>query len=271
MNGCTNLPSLIAALMMLCSSADAARPIKALVSAHAHNDYYHRRPLLDALDRGFVSIEADVFLVDGQLLVGHYTHELRPDRTLQALYLDPLANHVEANGGQVFKGDERLILLVDFKTEGPAAYAALGVLLQQYDGIFSEMQDGRIKPRAVDVIITGNRPVNEVARDKTRRVAIDGRLAELDAPTSPDLIPLVSENWTDHFSWRGVGPIPDQQRERLRALVQKIHAQRRRVRFWATPDDPAVWSELQRAQVDLIGADNLDALRSFLTSHQKED
>jgi hypothetical protein len=271
MNSCINLLSLIAGLLTLCSSADAAKPIEALVGAHAHNDYYHRRPLLDALERGFLSIEADVFLVDGQLLVGHYTHELRPDRTLQALYLNPLANHVEANGGRVFKGDERLILLIDFKTEGSTAYAALALLLQEYEGIFSEMHDGRFKSGAVDVIITGNRPVSEIARDKSRRVAVDGRLADSDAAIPPDIIPLVSESWTDHFSWRGRGPMPGKQRERLQAMVQKIHAQGRHVRFWATPDDPVVWSELQRAKVDLIGADNLDALHSFLTSDRKED
>ena len=31
---------------------------------HAHNDYLHSRPLLDALDQGFDSVEADVFLVN---------------------------------------------------------------------------------------------------------------------------------------------------------------------------------------------------------------
>src|SRR6266571_3355435 len=39
-----------------------------LIHAHAHNDYEHARPLFDALDRGFCSVEADIYLVDGQLL-----------------------------------------------------------------------------------------------------------------------------------------------------------------------------------------------------------
>ena len=39
--------------------------------AHAHNDYEHARPLLDALDCGFGSVEADIYLVDGALLVAH--------------------------------------------------------------------------------------------------------------------------------------------------------------------------------------------------------
>ena len=41
-----------------------------LANAHAHNDYEHERPLLDALDQGFTSIEADVFLVEGQVAGG---------------------------------------------------------------------------------------------------------------------------------------------------------------------------------------------------------
>ena len=39
--------------------------------AHAHNDYEHPRPLLDALDHRFGSVEADIFLVGDQLLIGH--------------------------------------------------------------------------------------------------------------------------------------------------------------------------------------------------------
>ncbi len=47
-----------------CRAADAAP----LVNAHAHNDYAHKRPLADALDHGFCSVEADIFLVDGALI-----------------------------------------------------------------------------------------------------------------------------------------------------------------------------------------------------------
>ena len=52
-----------------------------LTNAHAHNDYEHTRPLFDALDQGFNSVEADVFLVDGKLLVGHTAFDLeaQPD------------------------------------------------------------------------------------------------------------------------------------------------------------------------------------------------
>src|SRR4051812_44226103 len=59
-----------AALALLAVAADQPAPTP-LKNAHAHNDYLHPRPLFDALDQGFTSVEVDVFLVNGQLLVGH--------------------------------------------------------------------------------------------------------------------------------------------------------------------------------------------------------
>ena len=77
------------ALALFAAPLSAADP-KPLERAHAHNDYEHARPLLDALDQGFCSVEADIFLKDGQLLVAHTVLDLKPERTLQKLYLDPL-------------------------------------------------------------------------------------------------------------------------------------------------------------------------------------
>ena len=80
-----------------CSSA----AISPLARAHAHNDYEHERPLFDALEQGFTSVEADIWLVDGQLLVAHDLENVQPGRTIEALYLEPLAALVRANGGVV--------------------------------------------------------------------------------------------------------------------------------------------------------------------------
>lgn len=82
-------------------AAVASRPPRPLRHAHAHNDYLHPRPLYDALAHGFTSVEADVFLVDGELLVAHDPAGLDPRRTLAALYLDPLRALVRAGHGSV--------------------------------------------------------------------------------------------------------------------------------------------------------------------------
>ena len=98
-------------------------------AGHAHNDYWHERPLLDALERGFCSVEADVFLRDGDLLVGHAAHELRPERTLNAVYLDPILRRLVVHGR--VQHDRRLFtLLVDIKADGEEAYRVLAAQLE---------------------------------------------------------------------------------------------------------------------------------------------
>lgn len=109
--------ALIVASTIVAHAAEPAE-VTPLPNAHAHNDYYHKRPLLDALDHGFCSVEADVFLVDGELLVGHDRRELTAERSLRKLYLDPLRRRVKENGGRVYREPGEFTLLVDFKTNG---------------------------------------------------------------------------------------------------------------------------------------------------------
>ena len=104
-------PRLLFALLLSAAGAFAAEPVP-LVRAHAHNDYEHTRPLLDALDHGFASVEADIHLVDGQLLVAHDRKSVKPERTLEALYLDPLRERVRKNGGRVYRGGPTITLQI---------------------------------------------------------------------------------------------------------------------------------------------------------------
>ncbi len=249
---------------VVASAARAEAPVTPLPQAHSHNDYEHERPLFDALDRGFCNIEADVHLVDGQLLVGHDPEDVDPRRTLQALYLDPLQKLIAERNGEIFPDGQRLTLLVDFKTDGPATFEALAKVLKPYEAILSGMRNGGWQPREVDVIISGNRPIDLVASHKERLAAIDGRLSDLEHLPPTSLMPLISDNWTDHFAWQGTGPIPAAERAKLRALAKTAHAQNRRLRFWGAPDAPAFWQELQAAGVDVIGTDDLALLQSHL-------
>ncbi|HMO84949.1 MAG TPA: hypothetical protein PKC18_08540, partial [Lacipirellulaceae bacterium] len=113
------------ALAATCAWPAVAAEPAPLDSAHAHNDYLHPRPLADALDLRFGSIEADVFRVGDELLVGHTVDELRPERTLAALYLDPLARRAAERGGWVDEPGRTVTLLIDFKTAGEPTYELL--------------------------------------------------------------------------------------------------------------------------------------------------
>lgn len=239
-----------------------------LIRAHAHNDYEHPRPLLDALACGFGSIEADVHLVDGRLLVAHDRKAVKPERTLEALYLDPLRERVKQNGGRVYRSGPTIILLIDVKSEAVATYEALHAVLKNYAAMLTVFRDGVTTPGAITVIVSGSRAPAVMAAQALRYAAMDGRIDDLNGQTAPALIPLVSDNWQKVFSWRWTGPIPADEARKLKALVEQAHAQGRQLRFWNTPDNPATWSVLYGAGVDLINTDQLTGLQGFLRAQK---
>ncbi len=252
--------------------ADAtANPVVPLLRAHAHNDYEHTRPLFEALEQGFCSVEADIYLVDGQLLVAHDRKGLKPGRTLQALYLNPLRDRIRANGGHVYPGlsayqKNEFTLLVDIKADGPAVYAKLREVLAGYADVLTRFTPTSTMPGAITVILTGERPAEIVAAEPQRLCAVDGHFSDLEANTSVNLVPLVSESWAPTFSRFKDGVLSETDRAKLRELVAKAHAQGRRIRFWGVQDKLFVWRELYADDVDLLNTDDLVGLSQYLHS-----
>jgi glycerophosphoryl diester phosphodiesterase len=244
--------------------------LRPLPQAHAHNDYEHERPLFDALDHGFTSVEADVYLVDGELLVGHDPEDVVAGRTLRSLYLDPLARRVRANHGKVFKDShQELQLLVDIKNTGVDTYTELHRVLRDYQRMLTTYHAGRVRRGAVTIVVSGDRPRDLMAGQRTRYAFYDGRAADLGTAAPASFIPLISDNWGNLFSWQGVDAMPTAERTKLRSFIRTAHANGQRVRFWATPDvagpeRDAIWRELRAADVDHINTDDLAGLADFL-------
>lgn len=234
-----------------------------LEHAHAHNDYQHARPLAEALEHGFTSIEADIHLVDGQLLVAHDRDKANPSRTLESLYLAPLRKRIQQHGGSVYSTRYPVTLLIDIKSDSLATYIALDSVLRRYADILTIFADTLVIKGPIIAVMSGERALGMVKDAHVRYAALDGRIAHLDsARTYPArLMPLISDSWEEVTKWKGEGPPPPTLRADLARIVSRAHANGQRVRFWATPDTESVWQVLREANVDLIGADDLDALR----------
>ena len=158
----------------------------------------------------------------------------------------------------------RFILLVDIKRNGEEVYPVLDELLTRYKEMLSAWGDGVRRDGAVTVILSGDRPRALVSADPTRYCAIDGRTGDLGAGASNELVPLVSDNWRNHFKWRGVGEIPDAERRALTEFVDRAHKEGRLLRFWAVPDNRECWQLLYEVGVDLINTDDLAGLAEFM-------
>lgn len=258
------LAALIAALPRLV----AAEPAGLLTNAHAHNDYEHPHPLFDALDHHFCSVEADIFLVNGRLLVGHTLSHTTPEKTLQALYLDPLHERVKKNGGHVFTNGPEFTLLIDLKQDWRTLYPPLHSALTNYADMLTTFHDGVKQTNAIIVIITGNRNQTMFASETIRYAALDGAVDDLEQNPSRLLIPWISADWRREFHWNGYGIMPETEFHQLESLVGRAHAQGRLTRFWGAPDFPNFWHTMRAAGVDLINTDDLAGAERYFKELQ---
>ncbi|KAH9251948.1 hypothetical protein BASA81_010152 [Batrachochytrium salamandrivorans] len=247
-----------------------------LKHAHSHNDYAQSMPLTAALLAGFCSIEADVFMKNSRLFVGHQF--ITPtDHTLSLLesYLLPLMARSSANGnGPIYPQATKLqtclqiTLLVDIKSSNAMdTYKQLEGDLERLNQNFTYFETfgggtASALPAPVSVVVTGLKPqhVEEIVRwvalrNGTRRTSLDLSY-ESQAPQELALSRWISHRW--NFG-RSSGD-----HEYIQQRVQFARENNLQLRFWNTPEDPALWQALLDLGVDLINTDRIFTLRSFL-------
>lgn len=238
--------------------------------AHAHNDYAHKHPLFDALKHGFTSVEADIFLIKGKLVVAHTYPVFGRKRTLTKLYLEPLAKRIEKNEGAVYPGmSDPFTLMIDFKTGGSEIFATLLKELQPYRQLLQRRIDGKLIAGPIRIVLSGNRPDSEEMDGKNQWVWLDGRPSDFVHDLHQDKIAWISDRYGKHFSWKGKGPMPEAEKTKLAEFVRQSHARGAEVRFWATPENETVWQVLLKAGVDRISTDDLIGFHEFLQNRTK--
>lgn len=237
-----------------------------LPNAFAHNDYRHRHPLFDALQNGYTNIEADIFLRRGKLIVAHIDPYFKSGRTLEALYLKPLADLIAANKGQVYPGyTAPVILMIDIKTGSDDTYAALKATLEKYKDILSSYDHGQVRQGAVTVVLSGHRPYEMIKDEDNRLAFIDEDLRKTyQDTTAVDVYKMASCKYKNLVRWKGDGAMPDDQQKKLCLYVAEAHKYGKKVRLYASPENDRVWAQLLKCGVDLINTDKLSMLKKFL-------
>jgi len=254
---------LLLPLLLLCQWV-WAQPV---VPGHAHNDYLNRHPLCEALDAHLVSVEADVHFMKGDLYVAHVRPLFRNrKRTLENLYLRPLFEHVQNHGGKVYKDhDGPFYLMIDFKNGSNEMFDTLLAILRPYRSMLTSIEHGQLRPGAVTVFLSGSRPFDRVMNADPKWVFLDGRPEDLGKQIPAEVMPVISDQYRNHLKWNGKGRIPEAEELKLRKLVSKVHAEGKRLRLWASPDNPNAWCTFHRLGVNLINTDRPKAFATHFT------
>jgi alkaline phosphatase len=245
--------------LLLCAAAFAQPAQYTVANAHSHNDYEQPVPLYTAYNEAFGSIEADIFLNNGELLVAHDTNELAAHRTLENLYLKPLQSFIKKNKGYAYANPHRqLQFMIDIKTDSVTTLNKLVTLLKKYPVL--------IKCPTLHFVISGNRPAESAFAAYPAFINFDGELQKYYPAAALSRVVMLSADLKHYTMWNGKADLPAAQYDSLQRIIDRAHALKKTVRFWGAPDNENAWRQLMKLKVDYINTDSIKALSHFLAT-----
>ena len=226
--------------------------------AHSHNDYKNSIPFYRAYNAGFGSIEADVFAINGQLMVAHEEKEITPERSLKIMYINPLIEKLKQDAAR------RLRLLIeikaDYTTTLPLVIDELKPLSQYFD------YPGH--PGRLSVVMTGKVPPGAVMLNYPAWMSFDVDHMDGFTPQQFTKIGLISVPFDKYSKWSGAGELPEKDEIRVTGLIDSAHSLGKKIRFFAIPDTSTCWKKLIRLHADVIGTDHINELADFLNKKE---
>lgn len=253
---------------------------------HSHNDYWRPIPFYSALSVGAISVEADVWLYNGTLYIGHEQGALTKERTFDALYIQPIlatlkrqnpnSSFVTAptnNGVYDTNGAQTLFLFCDVKTEGQSTWPYVIKALQplRSAGYLTTYNGTGVTQGPVTVIGTGNTPLNQIQGVSERDYFYDAPIPYLNSTFSnitADVSPIASTNFAVQFGNVVSEKFNASQLALLQSQVAVAHSKGIQLRYWNQPGWPigtrnAIWRTLTDAGVDVINVDDLEGAANF--------
>jgi len=247
--------------VLFCSLLLSVKAQYSTLNAHSHNDYQQSVPFFLAYNSHFGSIEADIWAVDGDLFVAHNRSEIKPDRSLDALYILPIVKLFRKNGGKAWSDNPSTFqLLVELKTAVEPTLSLLVEKLKKYPDVF----DSNVNKNAIRVTITGNLPEPKQFSNYPLFIFYDGNLKKKYNDQERKRLALYSKNLKDLISWNGHGTIPEKDEIKLTQIIDSVHSLTKKIRFWNAPDTPNAWKTYMNLRVDFINTDHIRELSNFL-------
>ncbi|KAM0746338.1 hypothetical protein T439DRAFT_384085 [Meredithblackwellia eburnea MCA 4105] len=244
-------------------------------------------PIRSALNQGATNVTVDVWLVDGELLVGSDLATLSPEETLSVLYLEPLLDLFKQNGysnGSPSRSHRRrsstaarhittahpLHLFLQFKTEPSITFQYLLHALTDLndEGLLTSFcPKSRIKtPGFITIVCTGpNIPLVDMVSISPRYVFAELPLTKLTEDTAEsdsktvnslkDIYPVVSDTLVGATGWNGNARADEQHLAKIKEQVQLAHSRGFLIRYSNLPKWPSHTRELVRDTLRDAGVD----------------
>jgi len=232
---------------------------KPIISSHNFNN---KTELWESIGNGILNYQADVMYIYGKL----YVTPTMPDSaghklpTLTDAYLYPLYNQFKKNKGEILPGyPGDVFLILNFTAQPLQVYKQLATEMRPFTEMLTFKVDGVNHPGKLRILIKDKAQLDKINSIKPGFLGLAGNMSDIDKNVDSYQMPLIEVDFSELTNWKGTGNIPFEDFIKIKDLVTKVHAQKKKISLINCPSNKTVADLIQTSKADFINSQ--EALR----------
>lgn len=248
------MKKLILAILVYLSvvAVNAQNNSKPVISAR---NFKNATDLWESIGLGIINYRADVMYIYGNL----YVTDAMPDSanhhlpTLTEAYLYPLYNQFKKNNGEIlpgYAGD--IYLILNFTFQPVQIYRQLAAEMRPFSDMLTYSADGKKHQGKLTILINDRKSLEKINSIKPSFLALVGTPEDLEKNADSGKMPLIEVRLNEFTTWNGLGNIPFDDFTKLRQLVEKAHAQNKKVVLTNCPVSKNIADLVKTVKIDFL-------------------
>jgi len=251
---------LIVFTIQLSFSQKNAKPI---ISSQNFNN---QSELWESIGKGIFNYQADVMYIYGKL----YVTPLMPDSakhklpTLTEAYLYPLYNQFKKNNGEIIPGySGDIFLILNFASQPTQIYKQLAIEMRPFSEMLTSKIDGTEHQGKLRILIEDKAQLEKINNIKPSFLGLVGNLSDIDKNIDSNRMPLIKVDFNEITAWKGTGNIPFEDFTKIKALVDKVHAQKKKISIANCPSYKTIADLIQTSTADFMTTSETARMAGF--------
>lgn len=236
---------------------------KPIISSH---NFSSQTELWESIGNGILNYQADVMYIYGKL----YVTPLMPDSakhklpTLTEAYLYPLYNQFKKNSGEIIPGySGDVFLILNFTTQPTQIYKQLAIEMRPFSDMLTYIVDGTQHQGKLRILIKDKAQLEKINNIKPSFLGLVGNLSDIDQNIDSNKMPLIEVDFNELTVWKGIGNIPFEDFTKIKALVDKVHAQKKKISIANCPAYKTVADLIQTSKADFMTTPEATRMAGF--------
>lgn len=240
-------------IVLIIQIAYSQKNAKPIISSHNFNN---KSELWESIGKGIFNYQADVMYIYGKL----YVTSLMPDSaghklpTLTEAYLYPLYNQFKKNNSEIipgYYGD--IFLILNFMAQPTQIYKQLAAEMRPFSEMLTYKIDGADHQGKLRILIKDKTQLEKINSIKPSFLSLAGNQSDIDKNVDSGQMPLIEVDFSEITRWKGTENIPFEDFMKIKNIVTKVHAQKKKkIRLTNCPSNKTVAELIQTSKADFI-------------------